>query len=57
MLGPKSPRRDEAGLPKSLMTFDTLKMAQALHDRQALMDAGRQVLRLHLGWLICTANG
>jgi len=39
------------------MTFDTLKMAQALHDRQALMDAGRQVLRLHLGWLICTANG
>ena len=27
----------------------TLKAAQALGDRQALLDGGRRVLRLHLG--------
>jgi transaldolase / glucose-6-phosphate isomerase len=40
---------DEAGEPDSAMSFGTLKMAQALGDRQALLDAGRQVLRIDLG--------
>jgi hypothetical protein len=31
------------------MTFDVLKLAQALGDRQALLDAGRRVIRFHLG--------
>jgi len=40
---------DEAGAPQSSMTFGTLKEAQSLGDRQALLDGGRQVLRIHLG--------
>jgi glucose-6-phosphate isomerase len=40
---------DEAGAPKSSMTFGVLKLAQALGDRQALLDAGRRVIRFHLG--------
>jgi hypothetical protein len=40
---------DEAGAPQSSMTFGTLKEAQALGDRQALLDGGRQVIRFHLG--------
>lgn len=40
---------DEAGLPRSSMTFGILKEAQALGDRQALLDSGRQVIRFHLG--------
>jgi hypothetical protein len=31
------------------MTFGVLKMAQALGDKQALLDAGRRVIRFHLG--------
>ena len=30
------------------MTFGVLKAAQAMGDRQALLDGGRRVLRLHL---------
>jgi len=40
---------DEAGEPKSSMTFGVLKMAQALGDRQALVNAGRRVIRFHFG--------
>jgi transaldolase/glucose-6-phosphate isomerase len=40
---------DEAGAPKSAMTFGVLKLAQALGDRQALLEAGRRVIRFHLG--------
>lgn len=43
------PIPDEAGSPDSTMTFGALKMAQALGDRQALLDAGRRVIRFHLG--------
>jgi len=39
---------DEAGRPESMMTFGVLKTAQALGDRQALLDNGRQVIRFHL---------
>jgi hypothetical protein len=32
-----------------LITFGILKAAQALGDRQALLNAGRPILRFHLG--------
>jgi len=44
-----TPIPDEMGLPDSSMTFGVLKNAQASGDRQALMNAGRQVIRFHLG--------
>jgi len=31
------------------MTFGILKAAQAMGDRQALVDRGRKVIRFHLG--------
>jgi hypothetical protein len=40
---------DEAGKPDSTMSFGVLKLAQALGDRQALLDMNRQVIRFHLG--------
>lgn len=40
---------DEAGKPDAGMTFGLLKMAQVLGDKQALQDAGRRVIRFHLG--------
>lgn len=40
---------DRAGTSDSSITFGILKAAQALGDRQALLDAGRQVTRFHLG--------
>ncbi|MBU2055786.1 MAG: glucose-6-phosphate isomerase [Proteobacteria bacterium] len=40
---------DEAGSPRSSLTFGILKEAQALGDRQALLDGGRKVIRFHLG--------
>ena len=43
-----APIPDQAGSPDSTMTFGVLKMAQALGDRQALLDAGRRVIRFHL---------
>ncbi len=42
------PIPDEAGSPDAAMTFGVLKMAQALGDQQALLDAGRRVIRFHL---------
>jgi transaldolase/glucose-6-phosphate isomerase len=43
------PIPDEAGSPDSSMSFGVLKAAQAMGDRQALLDRGRKVLRYHLG--------
>ena len=43
-----APIPDEAGGRSSHLRFGVLKAAQALGDRQALMEAGRRVLRLHL---------
>lgn len=40
---------DQAGEAASSITFGILKTAQALGDRQALLDAGRPVIRFHLG--------
>ena len=40
---------DEAGSPASSISFGVLKAAQALGDRQALLDAGRRAIRFHLG--------
>jgi transaldolase/glucose-6-phosphate isomerase len=40
---------DEAGTERSSMTFGVLKMAQALGDKQALLENGRRVIRFHLG--------
>lgn len=40
---------DEAGKPESAMTFGVLKESQALGDRQALLDAGRKIIRFDLG--------
>lgn len=40
---------DEPGDRASSITFDVLKRAQALGDRQALLDAGRQVVLFDLG--------
>ena len=40
---------DRAGSPESSMSFGVLKAAQSRGDRQALIDAGRKVLQLHLG--------
>lgn len=45
---PDVPIPDEAGRPASSLSFGVLKMAQALGDYQALRDAGRRVIRLHL---------
>jgi hypothetical protein len=50
-----TPIPDELGLPDSSMTFGVLKNAQVSGDRQALMNAGRQVIRFHLSEDI--ANG
>lgn len=40
---------DRAGSETSSITFGVLKEAQALGDRQALLDAGRKVIRFYLG--------
>ena len=39
---------DELSTATSTMSFGVLKLAQALGDQQALVDAGRRVLRLHI---------
>jgi hypothetical protein len=40
---------DQAGKDSSSISFGTLLNAQALGDRQALIDAGRNVMRIDLG--------
>jgi transaldolase/glucose-6-phosphate isomerase len=42
------PIPDNAGKPNSSITFGVLELAQALGDRQALLNAGRNVIRFHL---------
>ena len=44
-----APIPDEMGLRDSSITFEALKNAQASGDRQALINAGRSVIRFHLG--------
>ena len=44
-----APIPDKAGTSASSITFGVLAQAQALGDRQALVDQGRAVLRIHLG--------
>ncbi len=44
-----APIPDEAGSSHSSISFGLLEMAQALGDKQALRDAGRRVIRFHLG--------
>ena len=39
---------DKAGSEGSAISFGTLELAQALGDRQALLEAGRKVLRFHI---------
>ena len=43
------PIPDQAGSSSSSLSFGVLQTAQALGDRQALLEGGRQVLRFHLG--------
>ncbi|MBK5109465.1 MAG: hypothetical protein JJE12_15120, partial [Anaerolineales bacterium] len=43
------PIPDQPGSDQSGISFGVLKQAQALGDRQALLDTDRRVLRLHLG--------
>ena len=40
---------DEPGSPESAVPFGVLIQAQSLGDRQALINAGRRVLRIDLG--------
>ena len=44
---PDLPIPDQAGAPPAALSFDVLKQAQALGDRQALVAAGRAVLAIH----------
>jgi len=44
-----APIPDEAGSSASSMTFGVLKAAQAIGDRQAVIERGRKVIRFHLG--------
>jgi hypothetical protein len=48
LAGQHIPIPDEPGSDKSGIDFGTLKQAQSLGDRQALLDANRRVLRLDL---------
>ncbi|MEJ2265521.1 MAG: hypothetical protein P8X95_18930, partial [Anaerolineales bacterium] len=40
---------DAGGSQASSISFGVLKLAQALGDRQALLNKGRRVIRFHLG--------
>lgn len=40
---------DELGRSESAISFGILKQAQAFGDRQALLNAGRRAIRIHLG--------
>lgn len=44
-----APIPDEAGSGRASMSFGVLELAQALGDKQALQEAGRRVIRFHLG--------
>jgi transaldolase/glucose-6-phosphate isomerase len=47
--GENVPIPDEAGESEATLTFGVLEAAQALGDRQALLDVDRRVIRFHLG--------
>lgn len=47
--GEDAPIPDEAGETEATLTFGVLEAAQALGDRQALLDVDRRVIRFHLG--------
>ncbi len=47
--GAEVPIPDEAGESEATLTFGVLEAAQALGDRQALLDVDRRVIRFHLG--------
>ena len=40
---------DTAGQPESAMSFGVLKLAQAMGDREALLENDRRVITLHVG--------
>ena len=42
------PIPDQAGAPESSIQFGVLVLAQALGDRQALLDAVRRVISFHI---------
>jgi hypothetical protein len=44
-----APIPEEPGSDRSAISFGVLEAAQALGDRQALLQAGRRVARIHLG--------
>jgi len=44
-----APIPQAAGEKGSSITFGTLKLAQALGDREALLNTGRKVIRFHFG--------
>lgn len=44
-----APIPDEIGSGKSSVSFSVLKKAQTMGDRNALLNAGRRVIRFHLG--------
>lgn len=46
---------DNPGEEASSMTFGVLEMAQAAGDRQALLDAGRRVIRFHIAGDVAAA--
>ena len=48
------PIPDEPGSPEASITFGVLKLAQALGDYQALKNAGRRVIRFHVGQEVLT---
>ncbi len=48
---------DEAGKTDSAMTFGTLKTAQSLGDRQALLENDRRVLRFHFADAVAGIQG
>ena len=58
-----APIPDEIGSGNSSVSFSVLKRAQAMGDRKALLNAGRHVIRFHLGagvpvssvrrWFLC----
>jgi hypothetical protein len=44
-----APIPDETDETGSSITFDVLKQAQAQGDYRALLDAGRRIIRFHVG--------
>ena len=43
---------DDVSIPDTDQSFATLQRAQALGDEQALLERGRRVMRVNLGWYV-----